>query len=59
MMSLKNTKKSAWLPLVEEKGYKKSFLVRKQQEKEAQEEIEDFVLEEEEFPVNDQLGDQQ
>ena len=54
MTPLKNTKKNSWTPLAEPQGYKKSYLIRKQEEREAEEEIDEFELVEEEFPVNDE-----
>jgi len=50
---LKTTKKSSWLPLAEERSYKKRYLVRQQQDREAEEEIEAYEPEQLEFPEND------
>ena len=52
MTNLKTTTKNYWQPVADQ-HYKKTYLVRKAQEVEAEEEIEQYERLSEEYPTND------
>jgi ribonuclease HI len=52
MQVMKNTKHNSWLP-VDEQHYKKTYLVRKVQEEEAEKELRCYERLPEEYPTND------
>jgi len=53
-MKLKNTGKNSWRPAPEQ-HYKKTYLVRKAQEQEAEEEIERYERLSQDYPTNDEV----